>query len=202
MCSIQQKQTLCKQIKWCRNPLHKMIGEASMLTLYASQVFMSFDGWPPTPDIFIIFQHVGRRLHWSDDSYKKANKEYGHSGNRWPFICTGKVNLVYHQSVLCSRSVMFWEVWWQIKQRKHSSIDYDIFCRPNLSNCSIVYAWFRSVRSYSIDSGFTLLTPNYRFCVMSKTDECMLQSMEPWDHYQPHDGEYLVILQKVILERR
>lgn len=37
---------------------------------------------------------------------------------------------------------------------------------------------------------------------MSKADECMLQSMQPWDHHQPHDGEYLVILRKVILERR
>lgn len=115
MCLIQQQQNLCKQIKWSRNPLHKMIGKSSILMLYASQVFMYFDGWPPTPDIFITFQHVGCRLHQSDDSYKTANEEYGHSGNRWPFTCTGKVNLVYHKSILCRRCVIFSKFQWQIK---------------------------------------------------------------------------------------
>lgn len=159
MCSIQQKQALCKQIKWCRNPLHKMIGEASMLTLYASQVSMYFDGWPPTPDVFIIFQHVGRRLHWSDDSYKTANKEYGHSGNRWPFICTGKVNLVPHQSILCSRVSCF---------EKYSDRSNRESCLPQTVTF-FVDQTFQAALLFMLDLGQLKIIP------LSQTLHCWLQ---------------------------
>lgn len=147
---FQQQQTLYKQIKWCRNPLHKKSGEDYTLTLYASQVFMYLDGWPPTSDIFIIFQHVCFRLHWSDDSYKTAKEQYGHSGNRWPFTCTEKFNLVYHQSAICSRSLMPWELYWQIKcSDRESILPWNVtFQGTNLSNHFIVYVWFRSVKLF------------------------------------------------------
>lgn len=110
---------------------------------------MYLDGWPPTSDIFIIFQHVGCRLYWSDDSYKTANEECGHSGNRWPFSCTGKVNLVYHQSVLCSKSVSFESS--SDRSNRESTLPWNLtFWGDQLfSYRSIVYTWFRAVKLLS-----------------------------------------------------
>ena len=135
-----------------------MIGEASMLTLQASQVFMYFNGWPPTSDIFIIFQHVGCRLHWSDDSYKTANEEYGHSGNRWPFPCTGKVNLVYHQSILCS-GVSYFESS-SDRSNRESILPWNVTFRGDQP--------FQTISLFMLDSGLLSYFIVARFTLVSK----------------------------------
>lgn len=142
---LQEKQTLSKQIKWCRNPLHKMIGKASTLTLYVSQVFMYSDGWRPTPDIFIIFHHVRCRLHWSDDSYKTANKNMDILATGGLSLALGKVNLVYHQSILHLRSVMFGKVFEADQTEEAFFRRMEVsHLRSTLSGYSTFSSWFRS----------------------------------------------------------
>lgn len=130
---------------------------------------MYLDGWPPTSDIFIIFQHVGCRLYWSDDSYKTANEECGHSGNRWPFSCTGKVNLVYHQSVLCSKSVSFESS--SDRSNRESTLPWNLtFWGDQLFHTTPLFTLDSELLSCSVLSRFTFQVPNYGSCPLSNAD--------------------------------
>lgn len=130
---------------------------------------MYLDGWPPTSDIFIIFQHVGCRLYWSDDSYKTANEECGHSGNRWPFSYTGKVNLVYHQSILCSKSVSFESS--SDRSNRESTLPWKLtFGGDQHFHSTPLFTLDSDLLSCSVLSRITFQLPNYCSCPLSNAD--------------------------------